>query len=44
MRFVAVVLFSAAAFAQTDWPAYNHDLAGTRYSPLRQITRKMSAN
>src|SRR5262245_44218003 len=21
-----------------DWPTYNHDLAGTRYSPLTQIT------
>jgi len=23
--------------AQTDWPTYGHDLAGTRYSPLKQI-------
>ena len=23
----------------TDWPTYNHDLAGTRFSPLKQITR-----
>ncbi len=23
-----------------DWPAYNHDLAGTRDSPLTQITTK----
>ena len=21
-----------------DWPMYNRDLAGTRYSPLKQIT------
>jgi quinoprotein glucose dehydrogenase len=40
MRFAAAVLLSAVAFAQTDWPAYNHDLAGTRYSPLRQINAK----
>jgi quinoprotein glucose dehydrogenase len=26
-----------ALAAQTDWPTYNHDLAGTRYSPLTQI-------
>src|SRR5215210_5970533 len=24
--------------AGTDWPAYRHDLAGTGYSPLTQIT------
>jgi len=37
---------SSAALAQAgnpagrdgDWPMYNRDLAGTRYSPLRQIT------
>jgi quinoprotein glucose dehydrogenase len=23
--------------AQTDWPTFGHDLAGTRYSPLNQI-------
>ena len=22
----------------TDWPMFSHDLAGTRYSPLKQIT------
>ena len=22
----------------TDWPTYNHDLGGSRYSPLKQIT------
>ena len=21
-----------------DWPSYNRDLAGTRYSPLRQVS------
>src|SRR3982751_6904690 len=30
-------VFAAAAFAQTDWPTYGNDLAGTRYSPLKQI-------
>jgi quinoprotein glucose dehydrogenase len=29
---------SAGAVAAGDWPAYNRDLAGTRHSPLRQIT------
>jgi glucose dehydrogenase len=49
MRFLgtAVLAFGAALVllpasptkAQTavDWPMYNHDLAGTRYSPLAQI-------
>jgi quinoprotein glucose dehydrogenase len=33
------VAFQAGfALAQTDWPAYGHDPAGTRYSPIRQIT------
>ncbi len=32
------MLFAALAFSQSDWPAYGHDPAGTRYSPLRQIT------
>ena len=28
-----------AAEGSTDWPYYNHDLRGTRYSPLTQIDR-----
>ncbi len=38
-----IVLTAAALFiagsgsAQTDWPTFGHDLAGTRYSPLKQI-------
>ena len=34
-----IFLLSAALHAQTaaDWPMYNRDLAGTRYSPLTQI-------
>jgi quinoprotein glucose dehydrogenase len=44
MRILPVVLFAPALFAQTtkipgpDWPMFNRDLAGTRYSPLAQIT------
>src|ERR1043165_5213000 len=36
------LLLPAAALAQTkpgEWPAYHHDLASTRYSPLDQINR-----
>jgi quinoprotein glucose dehydrogenase len=28
----------ARKIADADWPSYNRDLAGTRYSPLKQIT------
>jgi glucose dehydrogenase len=28
---------SAQKSPDADWPMYNHDLAGTRYSPLKQI-------
>jgi len=39
---LAVFAFTAtvaaqAGFSQTDWPAFGHDLAGTRYSTLKQI-------
>ena len=48
MRLTATILCVCAAtlYAQTgrpantragDWPMYNRDLAGTRYSPLTQI-------
>src|ERR1700690_2283209 len=48
MRFwrtdILLVIASAATLAAQaantragDWPMYNHDLAGTRYSPLTQI-------
>jgi quinoprotein glucose dehydrogenase len=33
----AGVLASSMASAQNDWPTYGRDLAGTRYSPLKQI-------
>ena len=26
----------------TDWPMFSHDLAGTRFSPLKQITASNS--
>src|SRR5262245_24450432 len=28
----------------TDWPMYNRDLAGTRYSPLTQINATNASN
>src|SRR5689334_13802916 len=34
---VAVTVLTTTAIAQTDWPTYGHDPAGTRYSPLKQI-------
>ena len=34
----AILALAPTSHAQTDWPTYGHDLAGTRYSPLRQIT------
>ena len=35
---LAVTLAAQPAQSQVgDWPMYNHDLAGTRYSPLTQI-------
>ncbi len=34
---LSAMLVSGFAFAQTDWPAYGHDAAGTRYSPIGQI-------
>ena len=33
-----------AASRATDWPMYRHDLAGTGYSPLTQITVTNVAN
>ena len=34
--FTAIVLLPAA-IAQTEWPNYGHDPAGTQFSPLKQI-------
>jgi quinoprotein glucose dehydrogenase len=36
MRF-AVLFAAISLYAQTDWPAYYHDPAAQRYSPLTQI-------
>src|SRR5215467_6225512 len=33
-------LLAAPLFAQTDWPTFGHDLAGSRYSTLKQIDAK----
>jgi quinoprotein glucose dehydrogenase len=37
----AVIVLTSAQSARDDhrreWPSYNHDLAGTRFSPLTQI-------
>lgn len=35
-----VLVASAVAWGQSDWPTYGRDLAGTRYSPLKQIDTK----
>src|SRR5438105_137464 len=44
--FTALVLASISApplLSQVDWPAYGHDPAGQRYSPLTEInTRNVS--
>src|SRR5215472_4196551 len=34
---LALAAFAGLAQAQTDWPTFGHDLAGTRYSTLKQI-------
>ncbi len=37
----AIILFvPVLGTAQTDWPMANHDAAGTRFSPLKQINTK----
>ena len=44
MRILRIALPAAglvlAAWGQTDWPTFGHDLAGTRYSTLKQIDTK----
>src|SRR5580700_2624277 len=37
---VIVYMAAPAAYAQKDWPTFGHDLAGTRYSTLKQIDAK----
>src|SRR5579862_2129490 len=40
-RYLALIVLVPTSFAQSqadrDWPMFNRDLAGTRYSPLKQI-------
>ena len=38
--FLIVTAGLVAHAGDNDWPAYGHDAGGTRYSPLRQITRE----
>src|SRR5262249_42650833 len=44
LRHLLVVMLMAAAspaqVANEEWPAYGRDSGGTRYSPLKQITRE----
>jgi len=35
--FLAALATAQSGASGTDWPMYNHDLGGTRYSPLKQI-------
>jgi quinoprotein glucose dehydrogenase len=50
MRLLGFLMLGATLCAQTakiapgDWPDYNRDLAGTRYSPLDQINTRNVAN
>src|SRR5581483_9765718 len=37
LRIALAAGLSAAAFGQTDWPTFGHDLGGSRYSTLKQI-------
>ena len=37
---VAATVASQAGYSQADWPTFGHDLAGTRYSTLKQIDTK----
>ena len=37
IRYTALLLLSAAGFAQTDWPSFGNDPGAMRYSSLRQI-------
>jgi glucose dehydrogenase len=37
LRYTALLLLSAAGFAQTNWPSYGNDPGAMRYSTLRQV-------
>src|SRR5580700_321306 len=42
MRYIALALLFAACLSAADddgWSVYGHDPGGTRYSPLKQVTR-----
>ena len=39
MKTLLFVFFVAAASAQTDWPTYNGDYSGRRYSALAEINQ-----
>ncbi len=39
MRILAIVLFSTGVLTAQDWPYYGGDAGGTKYSPLKQISR-----
>jgi len=36
---IALLLLSATAFAQTDWPTFGNDPGAMRFSTLHQIDR-----
>ena len=38
LRILVLLATASVVYAQSDWPAYGHDPAGQRYSPLVQIT------
>ena len=42
MFLMAGATLLAQSQADRDWPMFNRDLAGTRYSPLKQITPQTS--
>ena len=37
---ITATALASAAYGQNDWPTFGHDLAGTRYSTLKQIDTK----
>jgi glucose dehydrogenase len=40
LTIAAITVLCAATLLGKDWPTQNYDLAGTRYSPLRQINSR----
>src|ERR1019366_5568556 len=45
MKIVSLLILASGLYAQSagDWPMYNRDAAGTRFSPLTQINAKNAA-